>query len=437
MEREHMKKYLGVRREDKNKWERRVPLIPEDVKELKDRFGIEAVVQPSTLRIYTDDEFEKNEAIVQEDLSGVDTVFAVKEIPVDLLAQGKTYIFFSHTIKGQPYNMGLLQRLVDLKCNLIDYERIVNEKNQRLIFFGAHAGYAGMIETLFAFAKKASQKGIQSPLDDIKQAYAYDSLDDAKAHIKTIGEQIASQGLPEEMAPLVVGFAGYGNVSQGAQLILDILPLKEITPDQIAQVREQASPDRHHIYKVVFKEADMVTPMDGTFNLQDYYDHPEKYRSIMDGFLPQMDVLVNCIYWTEDYPRLVTKKGLQEAADKPSKLSVIGDISCDIEGSIEITKDATMPDNACFTYLPGTGTFEDGITKDGITVMAIDNLPCEFSKESSMFFSQVLKGFAPDIVNADFDASFDDLALPYAIKKALILHKGQFTPDYEYMKDFI
>jgi alpha-aminoadipic semialdehyde synthase len=333
--------------------------------------------------------------------------------------------------------MGLLQRLVDLKCNLIDYERIVNEKNQRLIFFGAHAGYAGMIETLFAFAKKASQKGIQSPLDDIKQAYAYDSLDDAKAHIKTIGEQIASQGLPEEMAPLVVGFAGYGNVSQGAQLILDILPLKEITPDQIAQVREQASPDRHHIYKVVFKEADMVTPMDGTFNLQDYYDHPEKYRSIMDGFLPQMDVLVNCIYWTEDYPRLVTKKGLQEAADKPSKLSVIGDISCDIEGSIEITKDATMPDNACFTYLPGTGTFEDGITKDGITVMAIDNLPCEFSKESSMFFSQVLKGFAPDIVNADFDASFDDLALPYAIKKALILHKGQFTPDYEYMKDFI
>ena len=154
-----MKKYLGVRREDKNKWERRVPLIPEDVKELKDRFGIEAVVQPSTLRIYSDDEFEKNEAIVQEDLSGVDTVFAVKEIPVDLLAQGKTYIFFSHTIKGQPYNMGLLQRLVDLKCNLIDYERIVNEKNQRLIFFGAHAGYAGMIETPVRLCTKGRPKG--------------------------------------------------------------------------------------------------------------------------------------------------------------------------------------------------------------------------------------------------------------------------------------
>ena len=116
---------------------------------------------------------------------------------------------------------------------------------------------------------------------------------------------------------------------------------------------------------------------------------------------------------------------------------MIGDISCDIEGSIEITKDATMPDNACFTYLPETDTFEDGITTAGITVMAIDNLPCEFSKESSMFFSKVLKGFAPDIVNADFSASFDDLKLPYAIKKALILHNGQFTPEYQYMKDFI
>ncbi|WP_320043654.1 bifunctional lysine ketoglutarate reductase /saccharopine dehydrogenase family protein [uncultured Desulfobacter sp.] len=432
-----MKKYLGIRREDKNKWERRVPLIPEDVKELKDRFGIEAVVQPSALRIYTDDEFEKNKAIVQEDLSQVDTVFAVKEIPVDLLAQGKTYIFFSHTIKGQPYNMGLLQKLVDLKCNLIDYERIVNEKNQRLIFFGAHAGYAGMVETLFAFAQKLSLKGIHSPLDELKQAYAYASLDEAKAHVKSIGETIASQGLPEQIAPLVVGFAGYGNVSQGAQQILDILPVKEISPDQITQIREAACPDRHHIYKVVFKEADMVTPINGEFSLQEYYDHPEKYRSVMDGFLPHMDILVNCIYWTEDYPRIVTAKGLQESVDKPYKLSVIGDISCDIEGSIEITKDATMPDNACFTYLPGSDAFEAGITTDGITVMAIDNLPCEFSKESSIFFSQVLKGFAPDIVNADFDTSFDALELPYAIKKALILHKGQFTPDYEYMKEFI
>ena len=195
-----MKKYLGIRREDKNKWERRVPIIPEDLKELKDAFGIKAVVQPSKLRIYPDGAFKRQGAVIEEDLSKVDTIFAVKEIPVDLLAPEKTYIFFSHTIKGQSYNMGLLKRLMELKCNLIDYERIVNEKNQRLIFFGVHAGYAGIIETLSAFGQKISSKGVDSPLSQIKQAYEYDSLEAAKNHMKQIANQISKKGLPKSFA---------------------------------------------------------------------------------------------------------------------------------------------------------------------------------------------------------------------------------------------
>jgi len=148
---------------------------------------------------------------------------------------------------------------------------------------------------------------------------------------------------------------------------------------------------------------------------------------------------VNCIYWTKKYPRLVTKAWLkdQAVAKSVSHLSVIGDISCDIEGSIEITKDATMPDHACFTYFPDTDIFEDRICRDGLTVMAIDNLPCEFPKEASMFFSNILKEFANDIVSADFDSPFETLELPYPVKKALILHRGCLTPDYTYMKQFI
>jgi len=434
-----MKKYLGIRREDKNKWERRVPVIPEDLKKLQDTFGIGAVVQPSQLRIYQDDEFIKQGAVIKEDLSKVKTIFAVKEIPKDLLAADKTYIFFSHTIKGQSYNMGLLKRLMELKCNLIDYERIVNEKNQRLIFFGVHAGYAGMVETLYAFASKMKSRGIDSPLDQIRQAYEYDSLEDAKNHIKQIGDKVLKQGLPKELCPLIAGFAGYGNVSQGAQEIINLLPVKEITIDQLDDVRNSKNYDCNHIYKVIFKEEDMVKPLSGEFALQDYYDHPEKYESTMELHLPKIDILINCIYWTPQYPRLVTKKYLQEqsALKIESKLSVIGDISCDIEGSIEITKESTMPDKACFTYLPETDRFEDGIGQKGITVMAIDNLPCEFSKESSMFFSSVLKEYANDIICADFEDSFDKLKLPYPIKTALILHKGQLTDDYKYLTKFI
>ena len=296
-----------------------------------------------------------------------------------------------------------------------------------------------MVSTLLEDAQKMKLKGIDSPLAQIKQAYEYKSLEDAKAHIKQIADQITKTGLPKELSPLVVGFAGYGNVSQGAQEILDILPIKKICPDQLDDIRNQEDNDCHTIYKVVFKEQDMVKPLSGEFELQDYYDHPEKYDSIMEQHLPKIDILVNCIYWTEKYPRLVTKDYLKEqaASGSDSNLSVIGDISCDIEGSIEITKDATMPDHACFTYFPETDTFEDGIPADGITVMAIDNLPCEFSKESSMFFSNVLKEFANDIICEDFTNSFEELDLPYPIKKALILHNGQLTKDYTYMEKFI
>jgi saccharopine dehydrogenase (NAD+, L-lysine-forming) len=432
-------KCLGIRREDKNKWERRVPLIPEDLKALKEKYNIGAVVQPSSLRVYTDEAYAEIGACISEDLDQVDTIFAVKEIPVPMLADKKTYIFFSHTIKGQPYNMDLLRTLMANKCNLIDYERIVNEKSQRLIFFGVHAGYAGIIETLFAFGQKMKARGIKTCLADIRQAYEYDNLDHAKAHVKQIGQAIAGQGVGDIDGPLIVGLAGYGNVSRGAQEILDLLPVTTITPDEIETVRSHKMPDLKHIYKVVFKEADMVAKPGGTFELQDYYDHPGGYMSVMDRFLPDLDILVNCIYWTEDYPRIVTKTGLQSLATggKPFRLSVIGDISCDIEGSIEITRDATMPDNACFTFHPDSQVFEDGIGKTGVTVMAIDNLPCEFPKESSMFFSSVLKTFAPDILSADFSKPFEALSLPYPIKAALILQNGEFTPDYAFMKQFL
>ena len=434
-----MKKIIGIRREDKNEWERRVPIIPEDLADISAKYGIEALVQPSANRIYVDEAYKKSGAVLDESFKNVNTIFAVKEIPTKLLEPDKTYIFFSHTIKGQDYNMDMLRQLMALKCNLIDYERIVNEKGQRLIFFGAHAGYAGIIETLVAYAKKLQLNGIDSPLSKIKHAYEYASLEDAKEHMNEIAKEISEQGLPQAICPLMIGFTGYGQVSGGAQEILGILPIKEISADQIENIRKENAADRKHIYKVVFKEQDMVEPLSGEFELQDYYNFPEKYRSVMENYLPSIDILVNCIYWTPKYPRIVTKAWLKEQAASGAnlKLQLIGDISCDIDGAIELTKKATMPDKPCFTYIPQNDSFQDGIAADGFTVMAIDNLPCEFPKEASMFFSNVLKNFVADIVEADFSKSFEELKLPYPIKKALILHQGQLTEEYKYMEEFI
>ncbi|MBC8214343.1 MAG: hypothetical protein H8E71_06875 [Candidatus Marinimicrobia bacterium] len=427
-----MNKIIGIRREDKNEWERRVSLIPEHIRELKDKFDIHTIIQPSEIRIFQKDEFQDNLAEVNEDLSSANPIFAVKEIPIKLLEENKTYIFFSHTIKGQDYNMPLLKRMMDLKCNLIDYERIVNEKNQRLIFFGKFAGLAGMIETLVSYAEKLKKSGFDTPLSKIKQAYEYKSLDDAKTQIVEIGNEISESGLPPEIGPIVVGFAGYGNVSQGAQEIYDLLPNIEISPSQL--LNNNLENDK--LYKVVFKEEDMMQPLEGEFVLQNYYNHPEKYTSIFENYLPKMQVLVNCIYWTEDYPRLITKEYLHKNADSLN-LSVIGDISCDIGGSVEITNKATYPDNPCFTYNPSTKEFNDGSNLDGVTVMAVDNLPCEFSAEASTEFSDVLKNYVNDIIIADFNKDYEELSLPHPIKKALILHKGQLTKEYKYINEFI
>ncbi|MEE8478647.1 MAG: hypothetical protein V3S42_01430, partial [Candidatus Neomarinimicrobiota bacterium] len=140
---------IGIRREDKNEWEARVPLIPSDVKKLAND-GIKVILQPSPIRIFSDQEYIDVGAMISEDLSSCSVILAVKEIPINFIEKGKTYVFFSHTIKGQDYNIPLLQKMIDEKTQLIDYERIVDEKGQRLIFFGRHAGLAGMIDSFWA-----------------------------------------------------------------------------------------------------------------------------------------------------------------------------------------------------------------------------------------------------------------------------------------------
>ncbi|NIM16332.1 MAG: hypothetical protein GTO45_30410 [Candidatus Aminicenantes bacterium] len=434
-----MKKVIGIRREDKNEWERRSPLTPGDVKELKETFGIKTIVQPSKIRIFTEEEYEKAGAEINEDLGEANVILAVKEIPKDLFQKGKTYAFFSHVIKGQPHNMPMLKQMMDLKCNLIDYERVMDEKNLRLIFFGPFAGLAGMIETLHAFGQKLKLQGFHTPLEKIKQAYEYNSLEEAKKEIETIGKEIDENGIPVELCPLVVGFAGYGNVSRGAQEIFNLLPHKTISGHILNEMYETFSADDYNLYKVVFNEEDMVRAKDGEFELQDYYDNPEKYESRFETYLPYLSILVNCIYWTEDYPRFVTKEYLRNQTILRSNLTlkVIGDISCDINGAVEITHKPTKPDNPTYTFFADKDRYEDGTQRTGITVMAVDNLPCEFSRESSQEFSRVLKNFVNDLAVEDFDRDFEQLGLPYPLKKSLILHKGQLTNDYLYMNKFI
>jgi saccharopine dehydrogenase (NAD+, L-lysine-forming) len=436
-----MKYTIGIRREDKNKWERRVPVTPEHVRELMQNHSIEVWLQPSPIRIFSDEEYLKVGAKIQEDLSPCSVVFAVKEIPLDFFQPHKTYVFFSHVIKGQKFNMPMLKRMLELKCQLIDYEKVVDEKGRRLIFFGKHAGLAGMIDTLWALGQRLSWEKISNPFKQIKNAYKYKNLAEAKEEISEVGKQIKREGLDESLVPLICGVAGYGNVSHGVQEILDLLPSKEISPEEIFALVRSSNYSKNHIYKVVFKEEHTVEPLSSgdRFKLQDYYNHPEKYRSKFETYIPHLTLFVNCIYWDKRYPKLVTKKYLKQLfsdTEKPN-LRVIGDISCDIKGSVECNLKWTEPDKPIYVYDPFQDKAIDGYEGTGPVVLAVDNLPCEISKEASVYFSQVLKPFIPEIVKADFSVGFDQCSLPPPIKNAIIVYHGELTPNYRYIRNYL
>jgi len=428
---------IGIRREDKP-FEKRVPLVPEDIAELK-KTGIEVVVQPSNERAFSDEEFLKAGATIRESLDDCAVVFGIKEFPLGFLRRGGVYAFFSHTIKGQPHNMPLLARLLNLGCSLIDYEKVTDEHGRRLIFFGWHAGVAGMVETLWALARRLEEEGFKTPLLEIKRPLDYHDIAEMKAHLAEVGERLAKEGLPEAVVPLVVGIAGYGNVGRGAREILQILPHTTIQPQDLPKLFQQ-KPKNNTIYKVVFKEEHTVRPNDPnhTFNLQEFFEHPELYHGVFEQYLPYLTVLVNAIYWEQKYPRLMRKEATRKAYEAGKlRIKVVGDISCDINGAIEFTHKATTPGEPLFTWNPKTDTATDGCGTDGVVVMAVDILPAEFPRDSSTAFSRALMPFVEAMARADWTADFAKLNLPPEIKRAVILHKGELTPDFTYLKEHV
>ena len=430
---------IGIRHEDKYAMERRAPLIPEHVKELVKQ-GIEVQVEKSPKRVFKDEEYEAAGAKLVDKLTEPDLILGVKEMPGDFFEFRKTYIFFSHTIKGQPYNMPLLKRMMEKEINLMDYEKVTDDQGRRLIFFGRFAGLAGMINTLWSAGQRYKKLGVNTPFTEIKQTHTYDSLEDAKEAIAKVSDRIKEEGLPEKLVPFTVGITGYGNVSKGAQEILDILPVEEVSPDELLTLQNKDNLSNKVVYKVIFKEEDLSVPLEEgkKFELQEYYNHPERFQGVFEKFIPHLSLLVNSMYWDDRYPRIVTKQYVKELFENGlPKLTVIGDITCDPDGSVEITHKGTEIEDPVFVYNPETGEPSMGFDGNGILVMAVDILPSELPRESSRAFSDALVKFVPEIAAANYDLPFNELNIPAPFKNAMILHRGRLTPDFVYLKEHL
>ena len=430
---------IGLRSEEKP-FESRVPLVPKHIADLTKRHNIRFIVEPSDQRYYTAQDFTEVGAEIKP-LKGseVSVILGIKEMPIHFFEEEKVYVFFSHTIKGQDNNMDMLQKILDVGATLIDYERVIDEKGRRLIFFGNWAGMAGISDTFRVLGERLESKGITpNPFAGMKPTLECKDLSEVRQQFEALSERIKNMGLPKNKVPFVVGFAGYGNVSRGAQEMFDILPYQEVEPAQLSKI---SSPKSNILYKCVFREEHMVEPKDQgvEFNLQDYYKHGgAKYQGVFHKYVPYMPVVLNCIYWTEKYPRLITKDFIRSHwKDKNRKLEVVGDISCDVDGAIEFTVRTTNPGSPAFTYLVDENREEGGVGGEGPVVMAVDNLPTELPRESSTSFSKTLLDYIPALAKADFTVSYENLELPLELKDAVIVYQGKLTKDYEYLKEHL
>lgn len=406
---------IGIRREDKNEWERRAPLTPDAVARLV-ASGYDVVVQPSDLRIFSDDEYRRAGATVAEDLSASGLVIAVKEIPADLIHGRCAYLFFSHTIKGQAHNMGLLRRVLDTEATLIDYEPVVGQDGLRLVHFGRFAGLAGAIDGLWGLGQR-----VGSPLAGLGAAWSYPDLATALAAVRQAGERIRADGFGP--APLVIGVVGDGNVARGSQEVLDALGAVEIAPADL-----DIATDPHTIYRVTFRETDTVTAGDAVFDVADYRSNPQRYRSTFNAYLPKLTLLINAMYWDERAPRLVSRDDLLTGG----RLQMIADLSCDIDGGVEATVRSTTPDDPVYVYDPTTAQAVSGFEGPGVAVLAVDHLPCELPLDASRSFSDALEPWIPALADADYAAPVMDLPAPW--RNAVIAHRGALTRTHAWLE---
>jgi alpha-aminoadipic semialdehyde synthase len=335
--------------------------------------------------------------------------------------------------------MTMLRRMMELGCNLIDYETIVDAQGQRLVAFGYHAGLAGMIDTLWSLGQRLKVEGRVTPLADFKPAHRYESLAAAKDHLAELASDIAETNALAGLGPIVCGITGYGRVSRGAQEVYGVLAPREVTSRELADLDAQEADGQ--FFQVVFKEEDMVRPVAAgdAFVLRDYYDHPEKYVGVFGQYLPRLTMLVNCVYWEPKYPRLVTLDDIRRLygqAARP-KLKVIGDISCDPGGSVECLVRSTDPGNPVYVYDVEKEAAVDGFAGRGPVIMGVEILPTELPRESSAAFSNALVDLVPGLAQADPSGDFEDWDLPAPLKRAVILHKGKLTEKFAYIGEFL
>lgn len=393
---------IGIIREGKTPPDKRVPFSPEQAAALLGNFNAEVQVQPSPVRGFTDEEYTAAGLPLNEDLSAMDILFGVKEVKIQDLIPGKTYLFFSHTIKKQPYNRGLMKAMIDKKITLIDYECLRNAHNERIIGFGYYAGLVGAYNGIRAY-------GLRNGLFNLKPAYTCFDKAEMFAELHRIS-----------IPPVKIIITGAGRVGSGA---FDIM--KEAGFERADRHTFETAEGRKMYHVMNYDEFYELPGREGAFDKKHFYAHSNEYVSVFGPMTRLADLFISCHYWDGKSAPLFTRNDLLNPA---WKMNVIADVTCDIEGSVPTTLRPSTIEDPLYGIAKDTFTETAPFEPGSVTVMAVDNLPCELPRDASAFFGRELSEKVLPLFIEDNEAR--------TLERATILKNGELTEHYAYLHDY-
>ena len=395
---------FGILKERKNPPERRVVFSPNELTRLKQKYqNVSVKVERSDIRIFDDAQYENLGIEVTDDISDCDILFGVKEVPIENLIPNKSYFFFSHTIKKQPYNRELLQAILQKNIDLYDYETIVDSENRRLIGFGRYAGIVGAYNGIRAF-------GIKFELFKLPKAETLSGKDALISHLKRL-----------VLPPLKFVITGTGKVGNGAKEVLDAIKIKEVSPENYL-TKNYAQPVYTQIDVLEYNKRKDEQILD----FSDFYKNPKEYVSDFEKFTKVSDIYITGHFYGNDAPVILTREMLKA---NDCKIKVVADVSCDVNGPIACTLRSSTIAEPLYGYLPDENKEVDVFHPAAIVVMAVDNLPCELPKDASDGFGEM---FVQHVVPAFFNNDKDGI-----LQRAKITEKGKLTPRFSYLQDYV
>jgi len=395
---------FGIIKERKSTPDRRVVFTPDELARLKQLYqNVSVKVESSDFRAFSDDEYRNMGIEVANDISDCEVFFGVKEVPVEYLIPNKSYFFFSHTVKKQPHNRQLLQALLEKNIDFYDHETIVNEHNIRLIGFGKYAGFVGAYNSFRAF-------GIKFELFKLPKAASLSGKQEMIAHLKRL-----------ILPPIKIVNTGTGKVGSGVKEILDAIKIKEVSVENYL-TKNYTQP--------VYTQIDVLDyniRKDGqVLDFNDFFQNPTDYVSNFERFTKVSDIYITGHFHASEAPDILTREMLKA---KDCKIKVVGDISCDVDGSIACTTRPSTIDEPLYGYLPFEDKEIDLFHPAAIVVMAVDNLPCELPKESSEGFGEM---FMEHVIPAFFNGDKDGI-----LQRAKMTKNGKLTPRFSYLQDYV